>query len=187
MVLYGLHALVDVEWDFLAVSAPVFFALGVLLGRPQPLWLERSNGMAVVPALVFIPVVLALLLPTLAARTARESTDKLFDDPAKALQLANQAHALDPVSLEPIFARANAEVVLGRTALARAAYLQAVELQPRNPLAWIHLTEFEIAEGELAVARGSWQRLSALDPHDCRVRELGVQLELGGTPCQAPS
>ena len=187
MALYGLHALVDVEWDFLAASAPPLFALGVLLGRPPPIWLERSSVVAVVPALVFIPIVLALLLPTLAARTVRSSTERLFDDPARALQLANQAHALDPVSLEPIFARANAEVVLGRTALARAAYLQAIELQPRNPLTWLQLTEFELAEGELGVARASWQRLSALDPHDCRVRELGIELELGAMPCEAPS
>lgn len=187
MVLYGLHALVDVEWDFLAVSAPPLLALGVLLGARPPLWLERFSGLALVPAVVLIPVALALVLPPLAQQRARASTEQLFDDPALALQLAGQAHALDPLSLEPIFARANAEVVLGRTALARAAYLQAIELQPRNPLPWLQLTEFEIAEGELAVARASWLRLSALDPHDCRVRELGVVLEQGSTPCDQPS
>jgi hypothetical protein len=56
-------------------------------------------------------------------------------------------------------------------------------LQPSNPVTWLQLTEFEIAEGELAVARGSWLRLNELDPHDCRVRELGITLELGGTLC----
>ena len=120
LVLYGLHALVDVEWDFLAVSAPALLALGVLLGGPRPLWLERFPPLALVPAFVLLPIVFALLLPPLASRTARESTAQLFDNPARALALAGQAQALDPVSLEPLFARANAEVVLGRTMRARA-------------------------------------------------------------------
>ena len=183
MALYWLHALVDVEWDFFAVTAPPMFALGVLLGCPRPLWLERFPVLALVPLLILLPLVLGLLLPPLADRAAEESTDQLFDDPVYALALAGDAHALDPVSLDPIFARANAHVVLGRTALARAAYLQAIELQPRNPQPWLQLTEFELAEGELAVARASWERLSALDPHDCRVRELGVILELSSNPC----
>ena len=41
----GLHALVDVEWDFFAVTAPPMFALGVLLAGPRPLWVERSPGL----------------------------------------------------------------------------------------------------------------------------------------------
>ena len=183
LALYGLHALVDVEWDFFAVSAPPLLALGVMLGGPRPLWLERFPALALVPALVLLPLVFALLLPPLASHTVRASTDHLFDDPARALALAGQAHALDPVSLEPIFARANAEVVLGRSSRARAAYLQAIRLQVGNPLPWLQLTEFEIAEGELAIARASWERLNALDPHDCRVRELGALLELDATPC----
>ncbi len=185
LVLFGAHALVDVDWDYLAVAAPAFLALGVLLGGGRAIWVDGFPGLALVPVLVLIPVVLALLLPSLAARTATSSSEELFDDPAQALTLAHQAHALDPVSLEPIFARANVQVVLGLTAAARASYLQAVEQQPSNPLPWLQLTEFEIAEGEFASARASWLRLSALDPHDCRVRELGIVLDFGGSPCGA--
>ncbi len=183
LVLYALHALVDVEWDFLAVTAPALLALGVMLGKARALWLERFPILALVPPLVFLPIVVSLLLPPLAASTSRASTEELFDDPARALALAGQAHALDPASLEPIFARADAELVLGRPTLARAAYLQAIELQPRNPRSWLQLTEFELAEGDLEVARASWLRLSVLDPHDCRVRELGMTLGLDATPC----
>ena len=36
--IYLLHALADIDWDFVAASAPVLFAVGVLLaaGRPRP-------------------------------------------------------------------------------------------------------------------------------------------------------
>ncbi len=183
LVLFGAHSFVDIEWDFLAVCGPAFMALGVMLGGRKPLWLDRFPLLALAPVLVLIPVVLALLLPTLSSNRAESSSEVLFDNPVLALEFANQARALNPTALEPLFARADAEVVLGRTARARAAYLQAVALQPSNPVTWLQLTEFEIAEGELAVARGSWLRLNELDPHDCRVRELGITLELGGIVC----
>lgn len=180
---FAVHALVDVDWEFLAVCAPPFLGLGVLLGGRRGLWLDGYRPLALLAPLILVPFVLAFLLPSLAARTSSSSAEQLFENPERARALARQAHALDPLALDPIFARANAEVVLGRTAAARAAYLQAVELQPGNPLTWLQLTEFEIAEGELDMARASWRRLSELDPYDCRVRELGVALELGGTRC----
>ena len=72
LVLYALHALVDVEWDFLAVTAPALLALGVMLGKARALWLERFPILALVPPLVFLPIVVSLLLPRLLpARRAR--------------------------------------------------------------------------------------------------------------------
>ena len=69
LVAYAVHALVDYDLDFLAVSAPALVALGALLAVARP-WSPRRVG---VPGLVAIAAVaggavLAVALPALAQR-----------------------------------------------------------------------------------------------------------------------
>ena len=60
---------------------------------------------------------------------------------------ADRARSLDPLSLEPVFARARVEERRGDEAAALAAYLEATQLQPENPEPWLELGLFEFHSG----------------------------------------
>jgi tetratricopeptide (TPR) repeat protein len=86
-----------------------------------------------------------LLSPWLARRWA---TDALAaTSPSKAITLANRAHALDPLLVEPFWAKAYALDARGRPRAAFEQFLAAVRRQPANPQTWL-------AAGEYAKERG---------------------------------
>src|SRR5829696_5595523 len=109
---FVLHALLDIDWDFLAVAAPAFLAAGALAGRPggDQDQGRRSRFAALAAGGVALAVVSSLALPWLGERWTRQAEDAaLAGRPAKAVALAKRARAADPVSIEPLFAQALAE------------------------------------------------------------------------------
>jgi tetratricopeptide (TPR) repeat protein len=131
MPAYLVHSLVDVDWDFAAVSVPAFLAAGSLAGR---LPFRRVSPFATVAlagaaALGFG----VLLLPWLGERWAN---DALFASPARAVQLADRAHSVDPLLVEPLWAKAFAAQTLGEHQRAFDYYVEAVHKQPKNPQTW---------------------------------------------------
>ena len=129
---YLLHSLVDVDWDFAAVSVPAFLVAGALAGRSP---LRRVSPYATVAfvgaaALAFG----ALLLPWLGERWAN---DALFASPARAVQLADRAQSVDPFLVEPLWAKALAADARGRQQRAFDYYVDAVHKQPKNPQTWL--------------------------------------------------
>ncbi len=142
---YLAHALVDYNWDFLAVTAPTMVALGVLAGAGRETRIGgRSPVLGVGVVLLAVVVLVSFSFPRLADRAERRSTQALADgDLARALDEANWARFFNPVSADPIFAKARvaeAERVPWR---AERWYIDAVELQPDNPLTWYTLGIFE--------------------------------------------
>jgi hypothetical protein len=128
---YLLHSLVDVDWDFAAVSAPAFLAAGALAGRPP---VRRVSAYAtVILAGAAVLAFAALLLPWLGARWANQA---LGAEPARAVELADRAHAVDPLLLEPYWAKALAAASLGEQQRAFDYYVEAVNRQPKNPETW---------------------------------------------------
>jgi hypothetical protein len=127
-----LHALVDVDWDFLAVAAPAFVAAGALAGRRAT---APVRGYALLPA-AGVALVLAgsLVSPWLARRWA---LDAYAAAPSRAIELADRAHSLDPFLLDPYWAKAQALDERRRTRAAFAQYVAAVDRQPKNPQAWV--------------------------------------------------
>jgi hypothetical protein len=127
-----LHALVDVDWDFLAVAAPAFVAAGALAGRPAT---SPVRGYALLPA-AGVALVLAgsFVSPWLARRWA---LDAYAAAPSRAIELADRAHSLDPFLLDPYWARAQALDERRRTRAAFAQYAAAVDRQPKNPQTWV--------------------------------------------------
>ena len=162
---YLLHGLVDFDWDFVAVSAPSFLVLGVLLGAgrsratPQrrPLW-------ALAVALLAVAAVASLAAPWIADRKVGEAYAALETDPGRAADSARRARTLNPLSIEPIFALAGAEHSLGNTERARELYVEAVELQPLNPETWYQLGAYELALRDAEAARRHLGRSHELDP-----------------------
>lgn len=128
---YLLHSLIDIDWDFVAVSAPAFLVAGALAGRTP---LRRPSAFAAVaalgPALLAVAV---LVLPWLGARWALEADGA---SPARAVTLANRAQKVDPLLVEPLFAKAFAAEQLGQRDRAFSYYVQAVHRQPHNPETW---------------------------------------------------
>ncbi len=140
-----MHALVDYNWDFLAVTAPTMVALGALAcaGRvPSP---PRKRPMLGVGMVLLVAVVLvSFSFPRLADRAERRSTKALAEgDLGRALDEARWAHFFNPVSADPLFARARVAELEGVDLRAERYYIRAVELQPDNPLTWYTLGIFE--------------------------------------------
>jgi Flp pilus assembly protein TadD len=128
------------------------------------------------PAVAVTAVVGTMLLsvgvPWLAARKV-EDARAAIGRPAESARLAEDAHDLNPLAVEPLFVWAEAQAARDDVAGARRLLVDAVELQPENARTWRELGEFELevlerdgfAERYLAHAR-------ELDPEDPITQEL---------------
>jgi len=151
------HALVDYNWNFLAVSAPTMVALGVLAAAGRTPGEHRKRPLLAVAVLLVAAVVLvSFSFPRLADRMERSSTRALVADD---IELAHDrglwARFFNPLSIDPIFALARVEESRLRLGHAERRYIRAVELQPDNPEAWyaLGLFEFEALENLCATYR----------------------------------
>jgi O-antigen ligase len=159
---YALHTLVDIHWDYLAVSAPVFLALGSLAGKAAP----RRRGLLVPAAAVLVAAagVYSLASPYLASRKVDAAVAKLdrgqvsaaFDD-------ARSAHSLNPLAVEPLFLQGYTAPSLAE---GEALLVKAVKLQPRNPDAWVQLGEYELSAGRWRRAYQALNRAYTLDRYN---------------------
>jgi hypothetical protein len=157
---YLVHALVDIDWDFVAVSAPAFLAAGSLSGRPPE---RRVGAFALVASAGCALLVFAtFLLPWLGGRWADQG---LAASPSRAITLANRARSVDPLLVEPFWDKAYAADQLGHAQRAFDLFVAAVRRQPRNPLTWQ-------AAGQYAYSQGCWyqawyylNRYTELDPN----------------------
>jgi hypothetical protein len=149
------HALVDVDWDFVAVAAPAFVAAGALVGGPVR---RRVRGFALMPALAVGLVILGSLgSPWLARRFVNDAQTA---SAARATTLADRAHALDPFLLEPYWTKADAAKT---TRASYRQYLLAVQRQPKNPLPWLLAGEFALHAGCPYAAYVHLERYTELD------------------------
>lgn len=143
---YLLHALIDIDWDFVAVSGPLFLVLGVLAAsgrsreRPGP-GRRLAAGGAVLLALAALG---SLAVPWLAERKVSGAYSAIGSgDLGRAVADAKAAHSLNPLSIDPLHAWAAAESARGDLTEARRRYVQAVNLQPLNSRTWYELGAFE--------------------------------------------
>jgi O-antigen ligase len=124
-----LHSLVDVDWDFVAVSAPAFLVAGALAGGFE---LRRVSPFAtLVAAGVALLAFGALLLPWLGDRWSGQASAAA--SPQQSIKLANRARSVDPLLVDPLWALALAAEEQGKPRLALAYYEEAVKKQPKNP------------------------------------------------------
>lgn len=143
---YLVHGLVDVDWDFAAVSVPAFLVAGALVGGAP----RRSVSLFAVLAAAGVALLAwgVLLLPWLGERWQSESLGA--SPPARAIKLADRALAVDPFLVEPYWAKALAADDRNQPQLAFAYYVQAVHRQPANAETWA-------AAGEYAFGIGCYQ------------------------------
>jgi hypothetical protein len=128
---YLVHGLVDIDWDFAAVSAPAFLVAGALVGRAP---FRRLSPFAALPAAGAATLAVGVLvLPWLGERWAN---DALGAAPAHAVELADRAESVDPLLVEPLWAKAFAAEARGQSQRAFDFYVRAVHRQPNNPQTW---------------------------------------------------
>ncbi|HET6641805.1 MAG TPA: O-antigen ligase family protein [Gaiellaceae bacterium] len=166
LLAYLLHALIDYDWDFVALTGPTLLLLGILLaaGRATrrrfraPVW--AAGAVLFAAAAVF-----SLTAPWLAARDVADAYAALDrDEIGKALDEAKSARALNPLAIEPLFATAAAEEARGDDRAALERYVQAVDLQPQNWRTWYELGRFELGTGRPARGLRHLKRARELDP-----------------------
>ena len=159
---YLLHSLVDIDWDFVAVSALVFLVAGALVGRsplrPLSLFPLLAAGGA---ALLAFGV---LLLPWLGERWSGQAAVTL--SPQHAVALAKRARSVDPLLVEPLLTLGFASDLAGRPRVARAYYAQAVRAQPKNPDTLLRAGLFELANGCARHAYAYLEPFTELDPKE---------------------
>lgn len=162
---FGLHALVDLNLDFLAVAAPTMLASAALLGAGRPAAVKAGRIVALGVGVAALAALWVLVAPTLSSRSVeaayRESSNGSFDAAGSA---ARRAQRLNPLAPEPLYARAAVATGAGDAAAAEAFYVQATRLQPENPATWYELGLFRYIAGNLCGAYFALNAAYTLDP-----------------------
>jgi tetratricopeptide (TPR) repeat protein len=163
--LWLLHALVDYDWDFVAVTGPVLLAAGVLAASGRPARRRAMPLAAVGAGALAVAAALSVLTPWFAVREVR-SVGAALDrgELDAAAEAANRARDLDPLSLEPLFAQALVAERRGDVVAALAAYREATRLQPENPESWLQLGLFEFHRGDRCSAYTHLNEAYTRDP-----------------------
>ncbi len=168
---FFVHSLVDYDLDFVAVSGPALAALGALLavGRPPARVRAGAPGLVALGA-VGVAAVLALAFPALADREADKAVEAAdAGRVAQAIDAADRARLLNPLSLQPLEARALAADAAGDERAAVAWYEKATELQPENPDPWYDLGFYRwLVTGDMCAAYQAFNRSYTLDPRSTR-------------------
>ena len=168
---FAVHALVDYPLDFLAVTAPTLVALGALVAAGEPSHRVRVGLPAVAGvAATVVAAVLVVALPALADRDVeRAYTAAEVGRVGSAVEAAERARRLDPLSLAPLDALATAADAAGDERRAVAWYEEATGQQPENPDTWFELGFYHyVATGNLCAAYQALNASYTLDPRSSR-------------------
>jgi len=168
------HGVLDYDWEFVALCAPLFFVTGVLLATGRsPLRILRRPVWALASVLVAWAVLYSVAAPRFAAARVDNAYAEIDrGSVGKAVDSAKSAHSLNPLSIDPLLAWASGEEAEGRLDAARELYVRAVELQPLNWYAWYQLGRFDQEVlADTTAARRELGRAVELDPHGCPARQ----------------
>ncbi|MGZ8717053.1 MAG: O-antigen ligase family protein, partial [Gaiellaceae bacterium] len=170
-VAFGLHALVDYDLDFLAVAAPTALVSAALIGAGRPAAVARSRALVSVGAVLGAGAAIwVLAAPALATRSV-DAAYRQADaaDLKAAAASARRAQGLNPLSPEPLFARATIAGLAGDDRAAEVFFEQATRLQPENPATWWELGLFrQLALGDQCSAYFALNAAYTLDPRGSR-------------------
>jgi tetratricopeptide (TPR) repeat protein len=154
------------DWSFVALMAPLFVVVGVLLSgdRPPAPTPPRNVFLALGVAFAALALVYALFAPWLADRRVDDSFNALIRrDFAGAVADARSARSFDPFSVDAVLAEASAEEAGGDNAAARALYRKATRIEPENPDTWFQLGAFELRVGRARAAYDALNHSYTLD------------------------
>lgn len=163
---YFLHGLLDIGWDFAAVSGPVFLVAGALAvkaaARPRG---SFSTGLAA--AGLALAALSSLFAVWLGSRWTGQAENALGVDSARAVTLAKRARSVQPLSVEPIFVQALAEQLQRHYGATLGLLRKATRLQPENKETWFALGEFDFRVRHCPrIALRELERFTELDRQD---------------------
>jgi tetratricopeptide (TPR) repeat protein len=159
---YLLHSLVDVDWDFVAVSAPAFLAAGALAGGVEVRRVSPFASLAAAGAALLAFGV--LLLPWLGERWSLQAS--AAPSARESIRLANRARSVDPLLVEPLWTLALAAEEQGKPRLALAYYDDAAKKQPRNPQTLLLAGLFALEHGCPRLAYSYLEPFTELDRNE---------------------
>jgi tetratricopeptide (TPR) repeat protein len=164
---YLLHALADIDWDFVAASAPVFVAVGVLLSASRPPAEPRSSPLLALGAgVVGLAVLYSISAPWISQRRVEDAYSAIArGDAGAARSAARQARDLNPLSVEPLWAWALADATARNPGGTIDRYRDATELQPENADTWFALGAYEFELRRYRDAYVHLDRAYGLDPY----------------------
>jgi O-Antigen ligase len=172
---YVLHALVDIDWEFVAVTAPAFFVLGAVVGLGARRRARISRPVWALVGLVGLGVLYALVAPYASSRLVDSSYSELAADRTGAvISDGRAARALNPLSVDPLFALADAEAARHDEEAALRYYRRAVDLEPENSSTWYALGSYEFFTGRYREALHDLDRAYGLDPYGPAGRPGGL-------------
>jgi O-Antigen ligase len=172
---FALHSLVDIHWEFVAVGAPAFFCLGVLVGlaarppaRLRPVW-------AAVTGVTAVGMLYSLTAPYASGRLVDDAYNAIAAGrTGDALSDGRSARWLNPLATDPLLALGDAESARAAGAAALGYYRDAVRLQPENSSTWYALGSFELFTGRYRAALHDLDRAYGLDPYGPAGRHGGL-------------
>ncbi len=173
---YAAHVLIDIDWEFVAVSAPAFFVLGLLVGlgserrAPAPRRLVAAAGLVATVGILY-----SLTAPYVSARLVDSTYTAIADGKIRqALSDGRSARWLNPLAVDPPLALGDAEAARADDQAALRRYRQAVGLQPENSSTWYALGSFEYFTGRYRAALHDLDRAYGLDPYGPAGRPGGL-------------
>jgi hypothetical protein len=188
---WGVHALVDWDWDIPAVTLPALIALGLVAavpasGRPA----ARARPIVLVAvALAGWAYLASVALPAVAdsradgaLREARPGAPPgtLQDAAARAAFAAR----LDPLAVRALFAGAAIAERRDRRLEERRLLLEAVRRQPGDAQAWVRLAGVAVDLGDLPGAVAATSEALRLDPRNQQILDLAARAQILTAPPQ---
>ena len=166
---WGVHSLVDWDWEIPAITILALVALGVaaapLPGRasgPRPI---APAALAAACALGAVLLAASAALPSMAEtkrlQALRDAGDRKLQEGAAD---ADFAHELNPLGVEPLFAEAGIVRSRGDEALASSLLQEATRLQPDNFETWQRLAQFDLSVGDTQGAARAIRRQAETNP-----------------------
>ncbi len=172
---YVLHTLVDIHWEFVAVTAPAFVVLGALVGFGGERRARLRRPVVALTGVVALAVLFSFVAPYASQRLVDASYSEVASGKlARALSDGRAAHGLNPLSVDPLLALGDAEAARRDEAAALRRYRQAVELQPENSSTWYALGSYEFFTGRYRLALHDLDRAYGLDPYGPAGRPGGL-------------
>ncbi len=164
---FGLHALVDFDLDFLAIVVPTALVSAALLAAGRPRAVARSRGLIAVSAsLVAVAAVWVIASPALSSRVVDRAYRQCdAGDLAAAAASARRAQSLNPLSPEPLYARATIASRRATIGLPRRSTSRRRGYSPRTPRPGTQLGVFrQIALRNECSAYFAFNAAFTLDP-----------------------
>ena len=187
---FSIHGMTDWLWEFPALSMLALgaFVVGARVRSqpPRAVAVEpygppvlRRRAIAVAGALLTIAAAISLSLPGAAVRVERSAYEIQREDPGGALARLLRAGDLNPLSADPMLARAVLARRLGQDAVAASAIAEAVRREERNWLMQFEAGLFAADQGDRQKAAAALRRAHELNPAQPVIADVRRRLARG--------